>query len=257
LKRKILECAKEIVETEGLKALTISYLVKWCKISNRTFYESFKSKDDLLNELKKAREDVNINILDKKEMIIKKSRDIFARHGYSRIDMDYIAKAVGIKRSMLYRYFRTKDELLEYCFEYEMKNIKRELERIISAGQNPYDVLDNYISQFCRVISGPHENVLFYEIFNKAQHHEGLRCHAQKMHNFFISSFAKVFQDGIERGIFDSSIDIEAICIVILAALNGLSFFAQIDPSIDISNRVKNSLISMMNNTILKRSSIE
>jgi len=43
--------------------------------------------------------------------IIAVARDIFARHGYRRVNMKEIAEAAGISRPGLYLYFKTKEEV--------------------------------------------------------------------------------------------------------------------------------------------------
>jgi AcrR family transcriptional regulator len=48
VKKKILENAKEILEKEGLKGLTVQNLIEKCSIGKTTFYKQFQTKKDLL-----------------------------------------------------------------------------------------------------------------------------------------------------------------------------------------------------------------
>lgn len=48
-----------------------------------------------------------------REDIIRISRDVFKRHGLSKVSMDDISKACGKSRSSLYHYFKNKKEVFE------------------------------------------------------------------------------------------------------------------------------------------------
>ncbi|SDG27171.1 TetR/AcrR family transcriptional regulator [Desulfosporosinus hippei] len=248
-RKRILECAKIIIATEGIDKLTVLNLAKKCNISKRTFYEIFSSKSILIDELKQ--EGCRVPIIDEREVIIEKARERFAKKGYTRIDMDEIAKAAGLQRTTLYKYFKSKEELLEYCIEHETEMIKREAGRILLNVENPVETLKVYITGFCNYISNPYPNSLFSEAYNQLQYNKKIDQCSKDIHHFFVERFIIVLKAGIKSGIFRSDLDVKGVAIVVLATLNGLDFFSKIDPSLDIKVQIKNSVLDLLFNTIL------
>ena len=52
--------------------------------------------------------------------ILDAATELFRIHGYRNTDMDDIARAVGLARNSLYRYYRNKDFILLACVERDM-----------------------------------------------------------------------------------------------------------------------------------------
>lgn len=246
---KILECAKDIIKTEGIAKLTVSNLAEKCRLSKRTFYELFPSKKILIDQLKQEGDDVQI--IDERETIIENARREFAQHGYNRIDMDEIAKAAGLKRATLYKYFKSKEEILEYCIEQETEMIKRVAGKILTNFENPVEALEEYITGYCNYIGGSYPSTLFSEAYNLITHNKKVDKCSKDVHHFFVNSFINILEVGIKNGIFRSDLDVEGTAVVVLAALNGLDFFSRINPLLDIKIRIKNSVLTLLFNTIL------
>ncbi|MDQ7095661.1 TetR/AcrR family transcriptional regulator [Desulfosporosinus sp. PR] len=250
---KIVETAKDIIKTEGISRLTVSNLVEKCKISKRTFYEIFPSKNALLAQLKQ--EDNTLQITDEREIIIENAREKFACEGYNKIDMDDIAKAAGLKRTTLYKHFKSKEELLEYCIEYENEMIKRVAGEVLLNVDNPKEALEEYITGFCRYIADPYPNTLFSEAYNQITYNKKIDQCAKDIHHFFVNRFIVLLEAGIKKGVFRSDLDVAGTSVVILAALNGLDFFVKIDPSLDLKVHIKNNVLNLLYNTILTKQS--
>jgi len=51
-----------------------------------------------------------------KSRIVEAALDVFTKHGFDRSTMDEIANKVGVSKAALYRYFPSKDSLLEAVF---------------------------------------------------------------------------------------------------------------------------------------------
>lgn len=55
--------------------------------------------------------DANFEVV--KESIVKASKKVFRRYGYTKVSMDDISKAAGKGRSTIYHYFKSKTEVFE------------------------------------------------------------------------------------------------------------------------------------------------
>ena len=60
----------------------------------------------------------------KKEKIIEASRNLFHQFGFKKVSMDEIAKEAGVTKKTIYMYFNSKEELLKYFINEEIKNME-------------------------------------------------------------------------------------------------------------------------------------
>jgi TetR/AcrR family transcriptional regulator len=74
--------------------------------------------------------------LDRRDEIYEKATELFVAHGYDRTSMSLIAKALNINKSGLYHYFDSKEDLLFFIHE---RNMKRDLYPIIEAAEKIKD----------------------------------------------------------------------------------------------------------------------
>lgn len=76
--------------------------------------------------------------------IIEAAAQLFKKHGYNKIVMDDIARAVHKGRSTLYLYFKNKEELFDTILQNEMQDYFSEAEKELSAFDSAYDKLKAY-----------------------------------------------------------------------------------------------------------------
>jgi AcrR family transcriptional regulator len=70
---------------------------------------------------------------------------VFSRAGYQKTSMNEIASACQMGKSSLYYYYRSKEEIFEAVVVKEAQELKRKLNKVVSAGNNPMDRLKDYI----------------------------------------------------------------------------------------------------------------
>ena len=66
--------------------------------------------------------------MDKKEIVIKTSGELFRKYGYKKVTMDEIAKESGVTKKTIYTYFKDKEALFLYFIEDELLNMKNNIE---------------------------------------------------------------------------------------------------------------------------------
>ncbi len=69
---------------------------------------------------------------DMKNRILQVSREMFLRHGYSKIRIDEISSELNISKKTIYNHFGSKEELLIAVLEQGMLDIEQELSNIES-----------------------------------------------------------------------------------------------------------------------------
>jgi len=79
---------------------------------------------------------MNIENIDKKEIILEAARDIFFKKSFYEATMDDIAQLSGIKKPTIYYYFPSKIDLALQLMEVNVKKIFEKIGKIISTTSN-------------------------------------------------------------------------------------------------------------------------
>ncbi|MBS1660728.1 MAG: helix-turn-helix transcriptional regulator [Bacteroidetes bacterium] len=78
-----------------------------------------------------------MNILPKEDLIqqqiLQAALQLFQKHGYQKVTMDDVAKAIGKGRSSLYYYYKNKDEVFDAVIDAEITDILAEISRMVDA----------------------------------------------------------------------------------------------------------------------------
>ena len=84
-----------------------------------------------------------------KERILKHSEELFLNHGYSSITMSQIAAELGIGKATIYKYFPTKESILEKIIDSIFDDINQNIEDINSNPDYSFkDKFRNYLFIF-------------------------------------------------------------------------------------------------------------
>ncbi|MBV4425544.1 TetR/AcrR family transcriptional regulator [Clostridium tyrobutyricum] len=198
---KILKCSKEIVDTYGLKKLSIDNIVKKCKMSKTTFYNSFSSKRELIQNLDKEIGN-KLEHQSIKDKIISVAIQELSKNTFNEINMDFIAQKIGINRSSIYRYFSNKEELLEASIINEMKNRKTRLGSIKSKKYNPILFIEKYIEYFDVYANNKYTNLLFATMIYYSKNNLNIKKSFDELRKYSVKLLADNFEEGKKIGIF-------------------------------------------------------
>ena len=78
--------------------------------------------------------------------------------GFYNVTMDELAVRAGISKRTIYRYFKSKDEIIEAVIDTFLENMGREIDKILAAGKNPEEIFSDIVANFYqkgRVILNP------------------------------------------------------------------------------------------------------
>ena len=81
----------------------------------------------------------------KKQYIIEKAKEVFAKRGYKDVTMKDIVDACGISRGGLYLYFGNTKDLFEAVLEQQTQNTKSSYEASLPENAAPGDQLLLYL----------------------------------------------------------------------------------------------------------------
>ena len=75
---------------------------------------------------------------EKQDRMINAALRVFAQNGYRHASTDVIVKEAGISKGLLFHYFTSKMGLFSFLFDYSVKYMLFEYERLISAKETDY-----------------------------------------------------------------------------------------------------------------------
>lgn len=142
---------------------------------------------------------------DVKQRIMMEARGLFFRYGFSKVTMDEAAEALGMSKKTLYRYFPSKEELLEEVTAAHMEECDSTLKGICRREDiSPLEKLKltmAYITgQFSRM-SEP----LMHDLRRNTPHiWKRVEEHRQKN---IESDFGSLIREGRQKGLFRKDVD--------------------------------------------------
>lgn len=80
---------------------------------------------------------------------------LFRERGYRQTDMDDIARAVGLARNSLYRYYRNKDFILVACVEREMGSFAEQMRGLDAQYPDPVERIGAWLDMQMDMATSP------------------------------------------------------------------------------------------------------
>jgi Transcriptional regulator len=225
-KEKILKCASGIIDEEGIRALSVTKVVNNCKMSKSTFYKYFSSKEDLISEIKSSSDKSETDFYSVREEIIQKAIEVFSNNTFEKIDIDTIARAVGLKRSSIYRYFSSKEELLEASLQNEIINRKRLEERFKSIPYDPYTFMKELFEYAIVFYNKKYNNLMFYNALHYSQVNSNIKEILDNLWRQTVKLIEDVFERGKKEGAFKNDIDSKSLAQMTFSYIGGLGIFS-------------------------------
>ena len=158
---------------------------------------------------------------DTKNQIFTTALRLFSSNGYENVTVRDIANAVGIKAASIYNHYESKENILQACYDFYLKNRylerpeKDHYEAIIKNGtkEEVMNIL-NYTFE-----SSIYENMVFAVFIIYARVYTDSK--AREIHlselNDSMHYLKEVFEFGIKNGRFDS-FNVPAISLIIMSA---------------------------------------
>jgi TetR/AcrR family transcriptional regulator, cholesterol catabolism regulator len=114
--------------------------------------------------------------MDKRQEIYEKALELFISNGYGQTPLSLIAKSLNITKAGLYHYFSSKEELLFFIHE---QNMKKDLIPIIEAAEkitDPKERISFIIKKYTEssMARDPSQKMLIHELSNLAPEHRAI-----------------------------------------------------------------------------------
>lgn len=132
--------------------------------------------------------------------IVNVARKVFSRKGYRQTTMDAIARAAKMGKSSIYYYYKSKEDIFEAVVVKEAQELKRQLIKVISAGDTPIERLKDYIMfrlYHVKTVSN------FYAVMNEED--LGQMKFVKRVREKFEEEEFKMVRDVLEKGMNDGA----------------------------------------------------
>lgn len=138
---------------------------------------------------------------DKKQAIIAAAATLFEDRGYHNTGMEDIAEAVGLRKSTLYYYVRSKDEILVWVHNDVMNQVLPRLERYVTEAFEPDIALKHVIVDILHIMDRqPGYLRVFFEHHRELPN--DLRIEATRSRDRYQWLVESLIQQGIRQEMF-------------------------------------------------------
>jgi AcrR family transcriptional regulator len=156
------------------------------------------------------------------QRILEAAKTCFVRSGFQGASMQQICAEAGMSPGALYRYFSSKESIIEAICEADRADDAKLFASILS---NP-NVVDGMVQGAMAHIRHIHENnasALFAEICAEAMRNEAVERTCMKNMEQVFEVFRGYIGGGIERGEIDPPVDIETLLHTMMAIVHGMA----------------------------------
>ena len=165
--------------------------------------------------------------------ILKKSRELFYRNGYSNVTVDEIALGLGISKKTIYKYYSGKRQILEMIFNDFKKTLSGEVNAILdNEGLSYPKKLKQMMTRVALTLSGMRP--VFFEDIQDNFPDLWDQINRYKQEAAFLR-FNRLIEEGMEKGYIKGGTNKDMVVAIYASAINNLldpHFFYQLPEKI-------------------------
>lgn len=135
-----------------------------------------------------------------KEALFEATVAVLKEHGVDGMTMDRVAAAAGVAKGSLYRYFRSKRELLDFVYAKAVAPIFQELDEIVAREQPAAEKLADQLRALLDHVAKYAE--VFALLFEDGTTRSLLQLSERSNHRAASERLAQIFRQGIAEGAF-------------------------------------------------------
>lgn len=139
--------------------------------------------------------------IQRKREIYQASVDLFSRKGFQETSMREIAAAVGMGKSSLYDYFRSKDEILVFVIEEEAQYLSEKAEEIAGQDLSPEERLRQIMQAHMKHLQTNRNLMARLSLEAQNLKPESLK-RFQELRYRYQNRVASIIEEGIAQGCF-------------------------------------------------------
>jgi len=144
-----------------------------------------------------------------KEVILKKSLELFTNNGFKSVTMDDIAAELGISKKTIYQHFSSKNELIGSTVDFVYDSAMNQLKNIVGKSESP--IHEHFEMKSCVAdMFGQKINAATVYQFNKYYPKLAERLRKRRYQDFEFTIIRNL-REGVNKGYYRKEMDIDFI----------------------------------------------
>jgi len=149
--------------------------------------------------------------LDRREVILERAADLFAKQGVAATTVREIAEAVGILSGSLYHHFASKDAIVDAIVASFMADLVTRYDAVLATGADPATRLRGLVqASIATSAEHPHATEIYQNDARYLQAADGstvVRASARSVR----SAWIKVLEEGAAAGVFRNDVPVKVV----------------------------------------------
>jgi AcrR family transcriptional regulator len=171
----------------------------------------------------------------RRQQILDAAAACFARRGFHQTTMQHICEEADLSPGAVYRYFPSKEAIIEAMSEYRQKQNAELLEQAV-AKEETLDVMDELLRLFFIERDGAELDAscaLMIELVSECPRNERIRVAQQQVSGAVLTSLTELISGAQARGEIKAALDPESIARIMLGLYQGFVMQRLVDPDMD------------------------
>jgi len=169
---------------------------------------------------------------DRRRQILSAAEICFARHGFHQASMQEICKEADVSPGTVYRYFRSKDELIAALID----DSREQTARLFAAARDEIDAVDaiaRMADVVLRDLDHPAVGPLHFECTAESVRNPKVAAQVRQADADAVAQLAELIHRGQATGRIDGALDCATTARTLIALIDGLAWRKFLDPSAD------------------------
>jgi AcrR family transcriptional regulator len=142
----------------------------------------------------------------------------FTTEGITQVTMDDIARGLGMGKGTLYKYFPSKDILMDKTVDLFASRIEKAINEVLTDEKlSPVDKLQLFLKAVAEKLSKINPAAIAYVERSMPELYEKITLTRERI---ILKNIAALFEEGKKGGIFDPEADVYLVAQVIIGSIN-------------------------------------
>ncbi|SDR30337.1 TetR/AcrR family transcriptional regulator [Pseudovibrio sp. Tun.PSC04-5.I4] len=169
---------------------------------------------------------------DTQKAIFEAARGLIETKGFGAMTLRQLAAEVGLQPGSIYRYFASKDALLQALMNQHMTSLIKDWELLEGKGDDPVSRLRAFVGFHIRYHIERRADVIIANLELRALGDE-YRADVVEKRSHYEANLRSILAEGVETGVFPD-VDLEVAAYAIIAMLTGVCFWYRPDGRLNI-----------------------
>jgi TetR/AcrR family transcriptional regulator, cholesterol catabolism regulator len=156
---------------------------------------------------------------EKKDQLLAGAAEVFMKYGFKSVNMDDMARHLGISKKTLYKFFRDKNDLVDQAVNHFSCKEDECIKAICGQGQNAIDEAFEVMNMVLKTLTQVHPSI----IFDLQKYHPGVfeRMMADKQSRIYDCMHSNM-RSGMEQGLYRDDLNADLMTRIYIGSVNGM-----------------------------------